>query len=298
MKKYFITLFTSLIIITYSCNKDNSYPNFSTGINPTDTTSQPSNLKNQRVKQSLKIHDDNVNGASLRKVNTIQEAVYFFYNTDNLLDSLAVFSDTTKAEMTKSMKLEYSPSEKRIKANFYQLQLGNYSMDFYYDNNNKLLKISTESEGKEYGIFYTYRKDTLTEIQMDYLHQNYSINLEYDKYSNLTNYDAYYTNKTSVHVLLDYDYSFIVDKTFDLKFANIEIKFLYEGGINVIHLMGLNLGIGNTHIITGRLETKLKNSTEVINKYKFEYSKDEYGRLIGRKVKYNEQAEAIYLYKY
>lgn len=298
MKKVLFIIASLLLSCMLSCNKDKG---LLSGIvkepHPRDTI--PDNPdKHIKVRQSIKIHDDNVNGVFLRKVNTIQEAVYYFYNENDYLDSLVVFADTTKSKLIKSMKLHYVPSENKIRANFYEWQVGYYTMDFHYDNHNKILKISTESLGKEYGIFYIYDQDTLKHIKMEYSKVSISTNMKYDQYSNLKEYEIYNTSEPYIRAQFEYDYSFPVDKTFDIRFASIEIKFLYEGGVNVAHLMGLNYGLGNSHIVKGRYETRLEDSTIVRNQYEFEYTKDSFDRLVGRKIKFNNRAEAIFKYEY
>ncbi|MBL0287697.1 MAG: hypothetical protein IPQ19_09925 [Bacteroidetes bacterium] len=63
----------------------------------------------RRIKQSIKIHDDNANGITLRMGKVIvRENAFFLYNSDGLLDSLYVLSDTLpNADLLKSIKISY-----------------------------------------------------------------------------------------------------------------------------------------------------------------------------------------------
>ena len=64
----------------------------------------------RRIKQSIKIHDDNANGSDLRLLNiSLSEPVLFFYNEKGLLDSLVGFSDSTFSHVKKTMKVFYRP---------------------------------------------------------------------------------------------------------------------------------------------------------------------------------------------
>lgn len=296
MKIYIFAVYLFTLCLA-SCSKDTSH--ITERVNPVNEDSPPPHYNSKyKIRQSIKSHDDNVNGVFLRQINKIQEVVYYFYNKDNLLDSLAVFSDTTKNLMTKSMKLQYVPAEKRIKANFYEWQKGEFSMNIYYDQNFRLTEISMDSNGIKYGIFYQYHNNQLQQIRMEYGNTTLSTNMIYDSHFNLQEYITFYPTVSPVRVQYDYDLSYPVDKTFDIKFASIEIKFLYEGGVNIIHLMGLNMGEGNKHIVTKRIETNIRDTTAIRNQYEFEYTKDQNERLIERKIIFNKNTEARYEYKY
>ena len=93
MRKPLFSIFLIVVIATlHSCvpNGDN---------NPTM----------RKIKQSIKVHDDNINGINLRVQNlSIRENARFYYNSIGLLDSMDVFSDTTaSATLLKSLKLVY-----------------------------------------------------------------------------------------------------------------------------------------------------------------------------------------------
>lgn len=295
MKRY---IFILCCWILFSCNKDVNYVYVPTPPPPSlDSTSTPYNPLQKRIKSSIKIHDDNVNGVYFRKVNKIQEAVYYFYNEDDLLDGLIVYSDTSRRKVNKSAEFEYIPAENKVKGQFYDTQLGHLEMDIHYNGKKQVLKISYELPEYEIGVFFDYKDDTLTEYRIIYHTYSIGYNMEYDENGNLMKYLVKYPSKGDYQVEFKYDNSVQVDPTFDIRFASIDTKFLYEGGVNILHLMGLNTGIGNTHIVIERNETNIPAHT-VRNQYKFEYRTDNLSRIIERKATFNQQAEAVYQFNY
>ncbi|MBK6276158.1 MAG: hypothetical protein IPF58_16395 [Saprospirales bacterium] len=94
----------------------------------------------KRIKQSFKVHDDNVNNVDLRKQNiSIREVANFYYNTAGLLDSLNVFSDSTPgATLLKSIKFNYLAD--RVRARIFFAPNDRNVGDFFLTAANKLLK--------------------------------------------------------------------------------------------------------------------------------------------------------------
>lgn len=291
-----IYIFSCLVLL--SCEKD-IRSLYTQGLHhpATDTSTPPYNPLQKRIKSSIKIHDDNVNGVYFKKVNKIQEAVYYFYNEDDLLDGLIVYSDTSRRKVNKSAEFEHLPTENKVKGQFYDTQLGHLELDIHYNDKKQVLKISYELPDYEIGVFFYYKDDTLTEYRIIYHTYSIGYNLEYDEHGNLLKYLVKYPSKGDYLVEFKYDYSIKVDPTFDIRFASIDTKFLYEGGVNIIHLMGLNTGIGNTHIVVERNETNTP-ANSIRNQYKFEYKSDKYDRIIERKAIYNNQVEAFYQFNY
>lgn len=280
-----------------SCNKDHNYVDIPSPQHPTDTTTVPYNPLQKRIKSSIKIHDDNVNGVYFRKVNKIQEAVYYFYNEEDLLDGLIVYSDTSRRKVNKSAEFEYHPSERIIKGKFYDTQLGHLEMDIHYNDKNQVLKISYEHPDYEAGVFFTYHGDTLINYSVAYNTYSIGYNMIYDEHANLLKFQVKHPSKGDYLVNFTYDYSMKVDPTFDIRFASIDTKFLYEGGVNILHLMGLNTGIGNAHIMIERNETLILDNS-IRNQYTFEYKSDAQQRIIERKATFNQKAEAVYQFNY
>lgn len=265
--------------------------------NPSDSTTIPYNPLQKRIKSSIKIHDDNVNGVYFRKVNKIQEAVYYFYNEEDFLDGLIVYSDTSRRKVNKSAEFEYIPAESKIKGKFYDTQLGHLEMDILYNDKKQVTRIAYDHPEYEAGVFFNYSGDTLIDYSVVYNTYNIGYNMIYDEHGNLLKYQVKHPSKGDYQVEFQYDYSTKVDPSFDIRFASIDTKFLYEGGVNILHLMGLNTGIGNAHILIERKETNMPSNT-LRNLYKFEYKSDSENRIIERKATFNQQAEAIYQFSY
>lgn len=298
MKNVLIIIIAMLILCHLSCNKDAVYAEKGNHHGIIDTIPRVP-APSLKIRQSIKIHDDNVNGVYLRQINRIQEAVYFFYNEDNLLDSLAVFSDTAQdATLKRTMKLHYLPAENKIAAYLYDEHQGNFKMFITYDNNKKVLAISNPDYLKEMGIFYIYEGEKLVHKKYDFGAVAIATKMNYDEYYNLTDYELYPQVEKYIKVNLEYDYNSPVNSDFDIRFNSKEIIFIYEGGVNVLSLMGLNTGLGNRHFIKKRTETRLEDTTSVRNQYLFEYQKDNYGRLINRKIIINDEDEIFFEYNY
>jgi len=294
-------VFIVLIISGYlfSCNKDANYTGRRAENGITGTITGNPDPAVYKVRQSIKIHDDNVNGVFLRQMIRIQEAVYYFYNDNDLLDSLAVYSDTSKsATLKRTMKLHYLPAENKIIASLYDIQQGYFEMFITYDNNKKVLAISNPNYPKEKGIFYIYEGEKLVHKKYDFGTVAIATKMNYDPYYNLTDYELYPQAEKSIKVNLEYDYNSPVNSDFDIRFNSKEITFIYEGGVNILSFMGLNTGLGNAHFIKKRTETRIEDTSSVRNQYLFEYQKDKYGRLINRRIIINDESDIVFEYNY
>lgn len=254
---------------------------------------------NKKIKTSIKIHDDNVNGVYFRKKNTIQEAVRFYYNENELLDSLVVLSDTSRnAIILRAAKFYYLPEENRVNTDFYIGQDIRINMDFKYDQDKKVLSISSKDYQRETGVFYIYDGNSLSHMKFDIVKVAIMTNFKYDQFNNLTRFEAYSQVEDYFKVDIEYDLTKEVSPTFDIKFNSVDIQFLYEGGVNIIDLMGLNIGVGNTHLITKRTESYLYDNGLSRNNYKYQYSFDAWGRMTDRVILLNEDTEIYFQYQY
>ena len=83
----------------------------------------------------------------------------------------------------------------------------------------------------------------------------------------------------------------------DIRFASAGILYVYSGGVNVISLMGLNYGLGNTHRIFKRKEYNLQTSQNGFN-YIFEYGVNNNEEIIDRKITVNDTIDITYQYRY
>lgn len=300
MRIYTPVLLLVSMLLLHSCDKEFNIASRDHSL-PTiiDSTETPSPGVNKKIKTSIKIHDDNVNGVYFRKKNTIQEAVRFFYNEDELLDSLVVLSDTSRnAKVLRSAKFRYIHSENRVNTNFYLEEKVRFNMDFRYDNDKKVLAISSKDYHKETGIFYIYDGNSLSHMKFDFVKVAIMTNFKYDAFNNLTKFETYSQTEDYFKVDIKYDLTREVSPTFDIKFNSVDIQFLYEGGVNIIDLMGLNIGEGNTHLISKRSESYLYDNGKSRNTYQYQYSFDAWGRMTNRVILLNEDTEILFQYQY
>lgn len=295
---FFLTIMTMMVF--QSCDKEINLAHQETPApNIQDSANIASPHINKKIKTSIKVHDDNVNGVYFRKVNRIQEAVHYFYNNENLLDSLVVLSDTTKkAKIIRTAKFKYLPDENKVSAYLFNQTNGYFYMDFTYDQDKKVLAISNKNLSKEMGVFYIYDGAMLSHKKYDFGKVAIASNLKYDHYNNLTRYEIYAQVEDYYKVDLEYDLTQKVSHTFDIKFNSVEIQFLYEGGVNILDLMGLHIGEGNTHLIKKRVESYLYDESKIRNTYQYQYNFDTWGRMTHRTLFLNEDTEIHYQYQY
>lgn len=291
-----------LTLACLSCEKEKAltqlrYPvQLTDGQNDEEDNTNPS--EQRRLKQSIRIHDDNINGTTLKIVNRVQEVVNFFYNSDGLLDSLSVLSDTSAyATLKKTMKFRYLPEQNIVRANMYEFRQGNFVMDFHYDNNKNVIKFVHSLNGVESGIFYFYNGQILQNQKYVFGKVGVAGNFIYDSYYNLTQYEVYTQLEEAYRIHIDYDYSRPVEEVFDIRFNSVEFALLHEGGVNIISLLGLKAGLGNSHYISKRSEFHITDGAPR-NHYDYEYLFNTQGDLVHRKIIVNDSMEVNYEYNY
>lgn len=251
----------------------------------------------RNIRQSLKIHDDNVNGVDVRiQANKIAEITNFFYNADGLLDSLNVMSDSfPSARLIKSMKLSYYPN--KIRGKIYDDSTGTFYVDFRF-NSSKQLTAIIDTLGIGFGTFITYSSNKIVKIQSVLDSISTLSNFVYDGDDNLIQYViSDYHNRPLTRVSYAYDYNRYIPQYMDIRFASAGIQYIYSGGVNIIALMGLNYGLGNTHRIFRRDEYNLQTSRDGFS-YLFEYGVNNNDEIINRKITLNDTIDVYYEYRY
>ncbi|MBP6661268.1 MAG: hypothetical protein KA174_11335 [Chitinophagales bacterium] len=283
MKKRIILLFVAFLIAF----------GFNACINnPTE------NPVEKRIKQSFKVHDDNVNNVDLRKQNiSIREVANFYYNTAGLLDSLNVFSDSTPgATLLKSIKFNYLAD--RVRARIFFAPNDRNVGDFFFNSSKQVTKIVDTSGLDLFGIFFSYTSSKITNIRITVLGTSTNItNFVYDGNNNLQQYILPDSNNVLYKIAFTYDLNKPISSDLDIRFASAGIQFLYAGGVNVISLIGLNTGVGNMNRITDRVETKVIGGEEG-NVYQYEYSTNNIDEIVSRKITINDTVDVFYDYRY
>ncbi|MBK8350777.1 MAG: hypothetical protein IPL21_03520 [Saprospirales bacterium] len=283
MKKRIILLFVAFLIAF----------GFNACINnPTE------NPVEKRIKQSFKVHDDNVNNVDLRKQNiSIREVANFYYNTAGLLDSLNVFSDSTPgATLLKSIKFNYLAD--RVRARIFFAPNDRNVGDFFFNSSKQVTKIVDTSGLDLFGIFFSYTSNKITNIRITVLGTSTNItNFVYDGNNNLQQYILPDSNNVLYKIAFTYDLNKPISSDLDIRFASAGIQFLYAGGVNVISLIGLNTGVGNMNRITDRVETKVIGGEEG-NVYQYEYSTNNIDEIVSRKITINDTVDVFYDYRY
>ena len=257
-----------------------------------------SNPVARKIKQSFKLHEDNVNGAQLRINNIrIREVANFFYNADGLLDSLNIFSDSSQTILIRSLKLTYLPNNKIRGIFFDDSATPKYvAGDFHYNANKQLVKLADTLGLDLYGLFFTYNNNKITNVNVQPGNGNIA-NLIYDSNDNLVQYTTTDSAGNPIKVRFDFDYTKTIPNDLDLKFSGGGIRFLYAGGVNVLSLMGLNLGAGNTNWVMQRTESLLSTG-QVINIFQCDYTQNDNLEITNRTVTLNDTISVYYEYKY
>lgn len=248
----------------------------------------------RKIKQSIKIHDDNANGSDLRLINiSLSEPVLFFYNEKGLLDSLVGFSDSTFSHIKKTMKVLYRPQ--KITAIIDEDTTEPSAIDFYLDGNKNIIKM-VDTLGLNLGFHFTYQNNKIDEVILN-LGTPISIlnNFIYDQNNNLIQYTTSDSIGNKVKVNFEYNTQEITSNL-DIKFASGGIRFLYAGGINVLSLMGINYGVGNKNQILSRIDKNLV--TGVNTTYLFDYTRNNLNEIIARKIIVNDTIDVYYNYIY
>lgn len=253
----------------------------------------------KRIKQSFKIHDDNVNNVDLRKLNnvSIREAANFYYNADGTLDSLNVYSDSTpSATLLKSIKFNYLTD--RVRARIFFAPNDRNVGDFVFNSKKQVTKIVDTSGLDLFGLFFSYTSDKITNIRISVLGTSTNItNFVYDGNNNLLQYILPDSVGVLHKIAFTYDLSKPIPSDLDIRFASAGVQFLYAGGVNVISLLGLNTGVGNTHRILDRTETTVVGGQQD-NKYIYEYSTNSLDEITNRKITVNDTVDVFYEYRY
>ncbi len=251
----------------------------------------------RKIRQSFKIHDDNVNGFEARINNiSIREVTNFYYNPDGTLDSLEVFSDSTQTHLKKSMKLQYLSG--KVRGFLFEDSTGHFALDFYYGANKEFTKM-TDTLGLGLGLFFTYADNKITHMDA-ILPGNMSslTDFVYDVNNDLVQYIIRdNTGNPFIKVIYEFDYTHPVPENLDIRFASGGIRFLYSGGVNVLALMGINDGVGNKLRIVKRTEI-LISTGQVQNAYEFNYTSNANDEITNRKVNLNDSINVYYEYKY
>ncbi|MFN8296252.1 MAG: hypothetical protein U0T69_08655 [Chitinophagales bacterium] len=252
----------------------------------------------RKIKQSVKLHEDNVNGAQLRINNIrIREVTNFFYNAEGLLDSFNIFSDSSQTILMRSLKLTYLPNNKIRGIFFDDSATPKYvAGDFYYNTNRQLMKLADTMNLDLYGLFFTYNNNKITNVNVQPGNGNIA-NLLYDSNDNLVQYTTTDVAGNPIKVRFNFDYTKSIPNNLDLKFGSAGVRFMYAGGVNVISLMGLNLGAGNTNWVIQQTES-LISTGQVTNTFQCDYSPNSNQEIINRTVTLNDTISVYYEYKY
>lgn len=252
------------------------------------------NPASRKIVQSLKVHDDNVNGVNLRVQNlTIRENANFHYRTDGLLDSFDVFMDTLPSSLLlKSLKLAYFNDKIRA---FAKDTSGLIVMDFYFNSKHQITKM-VDTTG--IGFYITYTNDKISLIKSNLVSVTYLNNFVYDGNNNLTQYMITNTDSQAViRVNLEYDNNKTIPEELDIKFVSAGIRFIYAGGVNVFSLAGLNYGLKNTHRIIKRTEYNLQTGQTTFS-YNINYITNNNQEITHRNIVLNDTIQIFYEYRY
>jgi hypothetical protein len=280
MKKNFAKniLFISVIFSLFSCDPTtNKNPAF------------------RKIKQSFKIHEDNVNIKDLRiNAAPLKEAASFFYNPDGLLDSLVVMSDTTSsATILKSIKLFYQSD--LVRAKLFSASSGASTANIYYNTNKQVTKIIFEPLVLNLGFILSYSNNKLSRLQSSPDLKDIYKNFVYDGNNNLIQFISV-NNDILTKVNFTY-HTQNIPQDFDIKLASFGFQYLYAGGVNILSLLGLNTGIANTNRIFTRTETDFNTGNKTID-YIFNYSENSNNEIIGRNITVNDTIDVEYDYRY
>ena len=152
--------------------------------------------------------------------------------------------------------------------------------------------------GIGFGLFVTYTDNKIDKIK-SVLDSTFTLtNFVYDANNNLIQYIiGDYRNQPNTRVVYQYDYSRQIPQYMDIRFASAGIKYIYAGGINVISLMGMNYGLGNTHRILKRDESNLQTGRDGL-RYLFEYGLNNNEEIVNRKITVSDTIEVFYEYRF
>lgn len=260
------------IILTYSCQK-----------NPVNK------VKENQIKQSNHLIEDNVNGKTPPPNNVI-ESTNFFYNKAGTLDSATVYNDTTPtARLLKKINLIYFNN--KVVANTYLDSLGFVKYTLDYNDKKQVTSVRLEDSS---GLYITYFNDRISNIKILPGGDEY-IGFIYDDADNLLQYSFKHGNQILLRIFLEYDNS-IVTNDFDSRFLSKEIKFIYIGGLNLTAKLGLNYGKTQQNKLIRRTEV-LASSGQIYQIYEYGYTQNRKGDIIKRNIMFSTDT-LYYQFKY
>lgn len=250
-----------------------------------------------RIKKSVFSHDDNANGSHLRKQGVeIREITNFYYNESELLDSFHLFYDSLQVNLARSLKVTYTDS------NVYYMEEYDRGKTFYneyhFNDKKQLTKIrSVFNPDLTKGIYISYFNDRISSIKL-VLNETIELsNFLYDSKNNLLQYTLKDENGIVYLIQYTYDTDNFIPQQLDIKFGVVDLLHWYAGGVNVMNLIGLNLGLGNSNRLLERIE-KLQATDELLRSYKFSYSLNNQDQIVGRNIILNDTISVFYQYYY
>jgi hypothetical protein len=250
-----------------------------------------------RIKKSVFSRDDNANGSHLKKQGIeIREITNFYYNESDLLDSFYLFYDSLQVNLARSLKVTYTDS------NVYFLEEYDRGKTFYneyhFNDKKQLTKIrNVFNPDLTKGIFISYFNDRISNIKL-VLNETIELsNFLYDSKNNLLQYTLKDENGIVYLIQYTYDTDNFISQQLDIKFGVVDLLHWYAGGVNVMNLIGLNLGLGNSNHMMERIE-KLQATDELLRSYKFSYSQNSQNQIVGRNIILNDTISVFYQYYY
>lgn len=223
------------------------------------------NAATERIRQSNKVIDDQVNGRRTSGGN-ILESNNFFYNTNGTLDSISVLDDTTNtAQIIKTIKFKYLSNE--ILANTYDTINGNRLISIGFDVQKRIKTIIDVSANS--GLYFTYTNNQLLRIidSSALVNGIEYYNFIYDN-NNLLKYNIN-INNTTAEINLQYS-TRLINPELDVGLFRDGMTFVYIGGLNLLTKCGLNYGIANKNEIR-QIEIKLLSTGQIFENYNFRY---------------------------
>lgn len=275
LRQYIISFLIVSCFVLFSCSRiDNTKP------------------ENIKIRQSNWVVEDEVNGRLSSNGNII-ESTNFYYNNDGTLNRLTVYDDTTyDATLIKDVFFDYTPTKVIVRG--YHINDGYFRVDFAFNANKQIVSI-LDTNG--FGLRCYYSPINLIDSFTLITETSYAVSFQfqYDINNNLIKYDIAQANHIPLgRIYMEYGTENL-DTEFDLKFYSSGIKVIYTGGVNIIPLLGLNIGITNTNNLICRNEINLLNS-DTVNTYKYGYL-FENNKLTKRNIQNNTDT-LFYQFKY
>jgi hypothetical protein len=250
-----------------------------------------------RIRKSVKTHDDNANGSYLRQsAIEIREITNFYYNESDLLDSFHVFYDSLQQVLTRSLKATYTDSNMILVEEFDRGKT--HFNEYHYNDKRQLTKVrSTVQPDLSKGLFINYINDKIVEINLVLDKIVVLNNFLYDSRDNLLQYTIKDDDGTLYLVKYKFDEVKKIPKQMDIKFGVVDLLHWYAGGVNVLELLGLNTGVGNTNWIMERTESVM-STDELKRSYKFSYTDNIQNQITNKNIILNDTISVFYQYYY